>query len=428
MVLIGLDKTSYLSVAGALIANGTAEAPIVFTSALDTNYVQTNLTGLAGSAGPGDWSGIQIEPGGNFTGSFVKFLYGGKTFKKSPGAMFTTRFHSNVIYNYGGVVSLDNAEFSDSYFDFSSDNEPYSALIWVEAPLGYDASLTISNSNFNGGWRALKSFRQENGQTIEITLTDNTFRDFQSPDGLVISRRDFVNLSDSVFENNASDAVGVETWTLSQDYTLGSNVQYAFNSIFVPSGVVLTIDPGVRIKLAKYGSINVEGSIQANGTSEQPIIIESQNPNGKWGYIKFKNSNSVFNYANFVGGNLTSGMDVNASGALMAENSTLNLNNVNILNSRPPGNAIYSLNSNLNITNSVIGHSEEPNFDTAGIRAEGGAVILDNVTLQNLKFGIRGDFDDSGLLPHLELNNVTDTNFINVDYLWEPNTWLSPAE
>ena len=428
VVLIGMDKTSHLSVTGNLIADGAVEAPIVFTSALDTNYVQTNLTSLSGSAEAGDWSRIQIEPGGNFIGSFVKFLYGGRTFKKSMGAMAATYFYSNVIYNYGGSVSLDNAEFAFSYFDSSKDNEQYSELIFVEAPNGYDASLTINNSNFNGGWRAIKIFRQNNGQTISIGLTGDTFQNFQNPDSLILSKKDFVSPSESVFNNNASDNVQIDSWALTADYTLDVNTQYLFNFVSIPADVTLTIDPGVKIKLPEWGAIEAEGSIQANGTAEQPIVFETQTPGERWGYIKLKNSDSTFDYTNFIGGNRSNQGDPKDRGVLRVEDSTLNLNNISILDSRAPGNAIYSLNSNLNITNSVIGNATEPDFDMTGIKTDSGSVILDKVVLQNLKYGIRGDFNDEGLLPHLELNNMGAANFINVERPWEPNTWLSPAE
>ncbi|MBI4427029.1 MAG: lamin tail domain-containing protein [Candidatus Magasanikbacteria bacterium] len=428
VVLIGLDRTSYLSVAGKLIVDGTVEAPVVFTSALDTNYVQTNLTSLSGPAAPGDWSRIKVEPGGSFIGSFVKFLYGGQALKRNPGSTLPPYLYSNIILNYGGSVNLNNAEFLFNYFDSSVNNEQYSALIYVEAPNGYDASLTVNNSNFNGGWRAIKIFRQGNSQTITTNLAGNTFQNFQNPNQLIKSARDFVSLSDSIFVNNVSDNISLDSWTLTQDYTLDSTAQYLFNNISVPIGVTLNIDPGVKIKLAEYGAIEAEGSIQANGTAEQPIIFEIQTPGEKWGYVKLKNSNSTFNYTDFIGGNRTLQGDPNDRAVLMAENSTVNLNNINILDTRAPGNVIYSLNSNLNITDSVIGNAVEPDFDMTGIKTDSGSVILDNVILQNLKFGIRGDFNSEGLLPHLELNNMPAENFINVERPWDPNTWFSPSE
>ncbi|MBI4993293.1 MAG: lamin tail domain-containing protein, partial [Candidatus Magasanikbacteria bacterium] len=428
VVLIGLDKTSYLSVAGKLIVDGTVEAPVVFTSVLDTNYVQINQSNLSGSAAPGDWSRIKVEPGGSFIGSFVKFLYGGRTLKRNPGSTLPPYLYSNIILNYGGSVNLNNAEFSFSYFDSGANNEQYSALFYVEAPNGYDASLTVNNSNFDGGWRAIKIFRQGNGQTITTNLAGDTFQNFQNPNQLIKSARDFVSLSDSVFKNNASDNIGVDSWTLTGNQTLKADTQYLFNFVSIPADITLTLDPGVKIKLPEYGAFEAEGSIQANGTAEQSIVFETQTPGERWGYVKLKNSDSTFNYTNFVGGNRSNQGDSKDRGVLRVENSTLNLNNVSILDSRAPGNAIHSLNSNLNISNSTIGNAEEPDFDMTGIDTDSGSVILDNVILQNLKFGIRGDFNSEGLLPHLELNNMPAENFINVERPWDPNTWFSPAE
>jgi hypothetical protein len=67
--LLFAPGTSLTVAQGALVANGTALAPIIFDSANDTS---------GGTAAPGDWGGVMLE-GGASTSSlqFVEILYGG---------------------------------------------------------------------------------------------------------------------------------------------------------------------------------------------------------------------------------------------------------------------------------------------------------------------------------------------------------------
>ena len=62
---------------GTVMAQGTAEKPIVFTSIKDDSYGgDCNKDGAASQPSPGDWQNISVTSNGNIF-SYCKFMYGG---------------------------------------------------------------------------------------------------------------------------------------------------------------------------------------------------------------------------------------------------------------------------------------------------------------------------------------------------------------
>ena len=145
-VFYAQSRDSYFKVSGQLDLNGTAEEPIIFTSALDINYVKENRSTLVGDPSPGDWSRIQIESGGILNTMQAKFLYGGKGYFQPGGFVFGGKFFSNIIFNNSGLVNLDNVEFNNNYTQTNEDHIQYNSIIWSER-----ATTTISNSLLIGG-------------------------------------------------------------------------------------------------------------------------------------------------------------------------------------------------------------------------------------------------------------------------------------
>ncbi len=65
------------------------------------------------------------------------------------------------------------------------------------------------------------------------------------------------------------------TLTTSETWCAANNPHLVDNVFTVPSGVTLTIEPGVRVELTSGGNIGVAGSLIAAGSIEQPIIFTS---------------------------------------------------------------------------------------------------------------------------------------------------------
>ena len=124
---------AYLDVRGFLISNGTADAPIYFTSLKDDSVLgDTNGDGAGSSPNMTDWDGLTFRENsvGNISHSVIKY---------SGGFNGTGR---SAIFNLGGNLLLDNIIFSDNYqsdiyqnagaltatkIDFST---PYNGLIF----------------------------------------------------------------------------------------------------------------------------------------------------------------------------------------------------------------------------------------------------------------------------------------------------------
>ena len=78
---------------------------------------------------------------------------------------------------------------------------------------------------------------------------------------------------------------------LSENKTLTSDKTYHVNqSIGVPQGITLTIEPGTHLLFDKGMGISVEGDLIANGTPENHIIMDSRPGQSYWGGIIAPNS------------------------------------------------------------------------------------------------------------------------------------------
>ncbi len=204
-IFYGRNKNSYFKVLGNLEFLGTEEKPIVITSALDKNYLENVPSELSGEAGAGDWSRMEVYPGGKLQAENTKFFYGGRTFFFQTGVFVggVGRSMSNIIFNLGGEVILDKTEFNYNYFN---SNQPlYNSIVWSEAPNDFDATTTIANSNLQGGWTAIKNYRQNNGRVINFSLSNSIVENFQNPQGPIISERDCPNLLNNNFINNVGE-------------------------------------------------------------------------------------------------------------------------------------------------------------------------------------------------------------------------------
>jgi len=95
---------------GKIIANGTADKHIVFTSYADGSHCGNTLKG-EGTAQPekGDWGGIYIDGGNNHSFTYCDFLYAGGNF---------SRAHSMAVIidsRAGDAFTFDHCTFAHTY-------------------------------------------------------------------------------------------------------------------------------------------------------------------------------------------------------------------------------------------------------------------------------------------------------------------------
>jgi len=141
-------------------------------------------------------------------------------------------------------------------------------------------------------------------------------------------------------------------WTADKPYLI---IDY----VYVDSLATLSLDPGVRVHLHKDALIFVDGSLQVNGSREEPVWFGGDRLEafyeripGQWGYIYLSGSShsNVISHAEIHNG--TIGILISSP----PENSVMpDLEISNTLINRMSSSGIYALNATINGSNLVIG-------------------------------------------------------------------------
>ena len=136
-------------------------------------------------------------------------------------------------------------------------------------------------------------------------------------------------------------------------WTTGNSPYLVIGQLVVPSGQILTIEPGVEINFQGYFKFTVEGNLQALGTSSDSIFFTTDNSDIGWGGIRFDGSNGInnLNYCRIEFGK-TSGEYPDIHGGAVAllgadavfDNCTFADNNANGENNGMGG-AVYGINT-----------------------------------------------------------------------------------
>ncbi|MGC2487039.1 MAG: hypothetical protein WA359_12440 [Acidimicrobiales bacterium] len=236
----GIGYPGNICVEGTLDALGTSQDPIAFTSVDDNT-----LGGATGSGSPavGDWSGFYVSGAGAIDLEYVSVSWAGDGL--TPITATTT-----------GAVTLINDSF----------NEVSGQAIDIDAP-----SPTIENSSVSQA----PAYTAPGGDPAFIV--ESSSLNFNLISGNTASGG-----------TPAMDVLGTAVTSTMQ----AQAIPWALNDwlgtpLDVPSGVTLTIDPGAMIKsdgpgscpADDFGVLCVEGTLDANGTSQNPIIFTSINDN-----------------------------------------------------------------------------------------------------------------------------------------------------
>ncbi len=254
---------------GSLQANGTSTQPIIFTSYKDDSAGgDTNNDGSATSPNPGDW--VQLEFGSTSTADVL----------------------ANVVVRYGGEFGHAQIEADSASPTISSSTSADAAAVGLRLQ-GSNATLTGDTFQANVG--AAISMDVASDPSISTPTQTNNGVNGVALDG------GYINANNSW--NNPSIV-----------YVLTGGIQ-------VQGSATLTIGAGQIVKFQPSVSLTVLASLQANGTSTQPIIFTSFKDDsaggdtnndgsatspkaGDWGQLEFASGSSGGRRARQRGGTL----------------------------------------------------------------------------------------------------------------------------
>jgi plastocyanin len=249
------SSSGRLQINGTLNAIGTAAHNIIFTSSADS--------------APAQWDALVVS-GGTAHLAYADIRYGGS------GYSCAHSYFSPVCVQDAGTLTLDHMRF---YYNSPLDPTTLSGVVTAYSANDADTiNLSITNSTFgeNGKSNQAASYYavRLDGPGVRLDMSGNTFSNNQ------LNR---VLLQNNPLKTQASAVLsqqpGLEAYEFYPPY-LGQHV--------IPSGNTLTIEPGVKLlsvpgAWASGYAIVVEGTLIANGTDANPIIMDASDPAYGWG-------------------------------------------------------------------------------------------------------------------------------------------------
>jgi hypothetical protein len=260
---------------GAIIANGSTNNPVVFTSHHDS--IAGEVIPGATTPGPDQWGGVLLQRAGGegtpATGTFshCRFRFGGgytyamietRDCPVSVNACLFEQSGEDAIQMVGGpALALDPPEIRSSTFTDNRRTGIY--MTYPDAPDGLSLRPVIRDNTFSGNIKSA------------MELYHNVFPDFGGTNDL-IQQSGVVNgilWNGFLKSDGALDFPGAAF-----PYVLTANVD-------IQRGVVLTINAGVIVKANSWWHrITAHGaSITVNGTDVLPVIFTSYQDDGAGG-------------------------------------------------------------------------------------------------------------------------------------------------
>ncbi|MBI3274267.1 MAG: right-handed parallel beta-helix repeat-containing protein, partial [Candidatus Colwellbacteria bacterium] len=402
------SNTPSLTIAGKLIAEGTQEENIIFTSLKDDAHAgDTNNDGSVTTPAAEDWGTIKILADGSIL-KYATMRYGGK--RDVPGA---SMFANIRVENASTSITYSTIEHSGVYG------------IWLKT-----ASGTIAHNIVQNNIRTIGG--QEKGTGIAISggapdIRENTIT--KNIVGIAVEAEGSPSIVKNSFTQNSEDAITISSsypafaentasgngtngvvvsGVADKDFMLSGSLPFVTKSgstYTIPAGKTLTAVPGTIFKMR--GAFSVSGKFIAEGTPEKNIVFTSLNDddyggdtNGTttapaiadWNHIAF-NAGSASSSLKYVriryGGDNATGAD---RGAIRITDSSIGIDNAIIEKNYYAG--IYMTHStSTSITNSLIrDHADSTSMIHYGIFLTSSSTpLISNTAFKNNETHIFSD-------------------------------------
>ncbi|MBN1290369.1 MAG: lamin tail domain-containing protein [Candidatus Latescibacteria bacterium] len=242
---------------------------------------------------------------------------------------------------------------------------------------------------------------------------------------------------------NSIEALGAIGGYLDSDTSWGPDISplYVEDRFNVLSGVTLTIEPGVTIYFNGYYSFFINGSIEATGKPELPIVFTSgvsPSQPGDWRGIDFRDGTGIFENCE---------IRYSDEGILNTSNNENLIQPITVhMCFFSENNGAIHVESNAVITNNiVIGHPEGSGIESGifvrtaeslkvsnntvvdcicGLYIRNCAPVVENNIFYNCEYGIRMNrFDTANQSPDITYNNVS--NFIDCPKIFGNHTTVN---
>ncbi|MBU6362453.1 MAG: hypothetical protein KGS46_20780, partial [Chloroflexi bacterium] len=252
------DTYASIQVNGELLADGTSEQPVYFTSVKDDAVgSDTNNDGTNSAPAAGNWYNIYINSGGQANLKNAVVRYGGSSNQSGLYNRGTLTVTNSVIERNGssGIYSLSNiagVKLHVSESQIVSHTGGFGIYIAnsADSQVGTIRDTYILNNSFRGNEYAIYL----SGELAGIELSNNT----------------------GVSNNKNGVYLGGVSITGTVTLPNQPNFPYVVSSVSIPSGQKLIMAAGSVVKFASEGgSIQVYGELLADGTSGQPVYFTS---------------------------------------------------------------------------------------------------------------------------------------------------------
>ncbi|HSS94685.1 MAG TPA: right-handed parallel beta-helix repeat-containing protein [Candidatus Dormibacteraeota bacterium] len=291
--------SSGITAQGTFNVEATAKEPAIFRSAADS--------------GPGQWGAITFLSGsGASVVEHAVFRHGGGSASASVilinGASPTIR-HSSIHDNLYSV-RIKNGGSPEIADNELHDNGSQSGIFYYEAN-GKPGDINIHDNFVEGGETGISVLAGE--ETTTSSLSGNTVTGTTGEAAIAYNGPDIPNIAENTLFGNSNDRInvaGTVNRSMTWDLPSGSIHLTGPEPIVIASGKTLSIAAGNEVELGTGiwwpGGIYVLGTLNVEGTAEDPVIFRSvpDSGPGQWGTVTFASGSgaSVIEHAEFRDG------------------------------------------------------------------------------------------------------------------------------